>query len=366
MNARERVLRALRRIESAHPPFTWGFGPNESVTGQLTRAMERQGVDWRRLRRASEDVAWLNPTYCGPALPEGQAEYMAVWGIETRTVEANGVVYNDEIARNPLSGIDDPRAFEDYAWPSTSNYDYTSLGKVRAELDPQGVRAVRLTVGNPFEIYAWLVGYENALMHLIAEPALVEAGMMHICRFLKAHFAKQVSGFSGEADIAQVADDVGSQSGLLFSALHYRDVIQPFHRDLLGEVRTLLPDAVIAYHSDGAVFDLLPDLMGSGVQMLEAVQVECVGMAPERLADAFGDSLLFQGAIGVQTVLPHGTQEEVRYQCRRLIDTLGRGGGYLAAPSHAIQGGTPPENILAMLKEVLGEERYGQALAEAS
>ncbi len=52
-------------------------------------------------------------------------------------------------------------------------------------------------------------------------------------------------------------------------------------------------------------------------------------------------------------------------ECRRLVDVLGQGGGYIAAPSHAIQVGTPPENVLAMLKAVLGESDYQAALARA-
>jgi uroporphyrinogen decarboxylase len=33
---------------------------------------------------------------------------------------------------------------------------------------------------------------------------------------------------------------------------------------------------------------------------------------------------------------------------RRLIRVLGKGGGYILGPSHAIQAGTPPENVVAM------------------
>jgi uroporphyrinogen decarboxylase len=35
-------------------------------------------------------------------------------------------------------------------------------------------------------------------------------------------------------------------------------------------------------------------------------------------------------------------------EVKRLIDTLGKDGGYILGPSHAIQAGTPPENIVAM------------------
>ena len=42
---------------------------------------------------------------------------------------------------------------------------------------------------------------------------------------------------------------------------------------------------------------------------------------------------------------------------------LGREGGYIAAPSHAVQVGTPTANVLAMLRGVLGDTEYEQAVA---
>jgi len=36
-----------------------------------------------------------------------------------------------------------------------------------------------------------------------------------------------------------------------------------------------------------------------------------------------------------------------------LISTLGAGGGYILGPPHAIQAGTPPENIVAMIDTAL-------------
>lgn len=362
---RERVRASLSRVEQKHPPFTWGFGPNQGATKLLEKDFARQGIDFARLRWATEDVAWLHPRYAGKPLPEGQAEYMAIWGIETREADYGAGTYTDEIARNPLAGVEETAALEDYPWPRPEDFDYRHLNESRHQLDPEGERAVRLKGGNPFEIFTWMVGMEEAMMRLLSEPELVEAGLTHICRFFKEHLRRQVEAFAGEVDLVQIADDLGMQSGLLMSLNTYRSVIKPFHRDLCQHIQKLLPNAVIEYHSDGSVFDALPDLMDAGVQMLEAVQVECSKMEPERLAERFGDRLMFQGGISVQQVLPFKAPDEVRAFCRRLIGTLGRGGGYLAAPSHAIQAGTPAENVVAMLQEILGAERWEAALGEA-
>ncbi|MCL2285883.1 MAG: uroporphyrinogen decarboxylase family protein, partial [Firmicutes bacterium] len=63
-----------------------------------------------------------------------------------------------------------------------------------------------------------------------------------------------------------------------------------------------------------------------------------------------GNKLSFHGGISVQSTLPFGTPEDVEAEVKERICVLGQSGGYVLAPSHAIQAGTPPENIYAFLK----------------
>ena len=73
----------------------------------------------------------------------------------------------------------------------------------------------------------------------------------------------------------------------------------------------------------------------------------------------YGDRLSFCGGVSVQSTLPFGTPEDVEREVRYLIDTLGEGGGFILGPSHAIQAGTPPENVVAMLRAA---GRYDESL----
>jgi uroporphyrinogen decarboxylase len=71
-------------------------------------------------------------------------------------------------------------------------------------------------------------------------------------------------------------------------------------------------------------------------------------MDPALLKAGYGEALCFEGGISVQHTLPFGTPDEVRAEVRERVAVLGRGGGYILGPSHAIQAGTPPENIVAL------------------
>ena len=54
--------------------------------------------------------------------------------------------------------------------------------------------------------------------------------------------------------------------------------------------------------------------------------------------------------INTQRVLPFGTPDEVATETRRIIDILGKGGGYILNSVHNIQSEVPPENIVAMFE----------------
>jgi uroporphyrinogen decarboxylase len=50
--------------------------------------------------------------------------------------------------------------------------------------------------------------------------------------------------------------------------------------------------------------------------------------------------------------------EEVRRETARIIGIMAKGGGYIAAPTHAVPGDVPPENILAMLEVFQNQGRF--------
>lgn len=95
---------------------------------------------------------------------------------------------------------------------------------------------------------------------------------------------------------------------------------------------------------------VVPGLIDMGIDVLEALQFDAAGMDPVVLKRDFGDNLSFHGGISVQTTMPFGSPEAVRAEVEERVRVLGQGGGYILAPSHAIQAGTPLENVLALLE----------------
>jgi uroporphyrinogen decarboxylase len=66
----------------------------------------------------------------------------------------------------------------------------------------------------------------------------------------------------------------------------------------------------------------------------------------------FGDHLSFYGGMSVQGLLPHGAPEQIRAEARRLMEEIGRGGGFIIGPSHHMPGDIPVENMVAFIEAV--------------
>lgn len=363
MTPRERVLSAIHHKEPDRVPFSWGLGITPEMASEMESYCRGMGYGFADSRRETEDIYTISPDYVGPPLPKG-TDY---WGVRRAAVSYAGGVY-EEIEHYPLAAAQSPADLADYPWPTADWFDFASLSERVQAADPDRSRAHRAGIpisGNPLERYTWLTGLEQTLVNLLAHPDLVHYAMQRITDFFLDMMKRAVAVAGDSIDIFYFADDLGGQNSLLMSRETYREMIRPYHEQLMRRSKELLPASKAMFHTDGAVFEIIPDLIDAGVDILEAVQTDAVGMDSKRLKETFGDRLCFHGGIPVQSLLPNSTPDEVRERCRMLVRVFGRGGGYVAAPSHAVQYGTPVENVVAMLDTVLGEEDYAAAVSRA-
>ncbi len=354
MTPRDRVLTALAHESPDRTPFSWGFCCTGEMSRILTGWLADQGLDWPRLRREAEHIVRVSPDYVGPDVHRASPG-RDIWGIKVKASAYDGGEYS-EFCDFPLAGMTSPSQVAAYPWPRAEWFDAAALPARIEAANPGRERAVMLCpAGNPFEIYSWMTGLEEAMINLLVAPEVVHAALDRITTFFADRLAACLRTAGHLLELVFLADDVGGQTGPLMSSATYRGLLQPYHRRLTAVVDELAPHVRCVFHTDGSVHDLLGDLLDSGIDVVEAVQVDAAGMDPARLKAEFGARVSFHGAISVQQLLPHRDAGAVRRECRRLCEVLGADGGYVAAPSHAMQVGTPPENVLAMLEGVFGE-----------
>ena len=191
---------------------------------------------------------------------------------------------------------------------------------------------------------AWsLRGFDQLLMDLVDQPEWVEELLDRITE-IQVTLAKCFVALG--VDGGYFGDDYGAQRSLLFSPKLWRQMIKPRLALMFAVFRAAgLP---VILHSDGAIWPILPDLVGIGVNCLNPVQPEV--LEHTRLYREFGQHLSFYGGVSTQTVLPSGTAAEIRDATLACIRDLAPDGtGLIVGPSHRMQSDIPAESVTAML-----------------
>jgi uroporphyrinogen decarboxylase len=173
--------------------------------------------------------------------------------------------------------------------------------------------------------------------------------------------AQDLLGLDAAGDFIEVmkvsGEDLGMQGAPLYSPEVFRDLLLPplarRWAAVKGWVASHRLEAKLMLHSCGAIRDFIPALLESGIEVLDPVQPLAKGMDPEGLRAAFGGKLVFHGGIDIQRLLPRGSTEEVTRGTRLCLAGFKAGeGGFIAAPSHAVQADVPPSNLRAMAETV--------------
>lgn len=208
--------------------------------------------------------------------------------------------------------------------------------------------------GSLFEGTQFARGWMQWMQDLKRNLPFAAALVAKLARAARENLERYLDAVGEYVDVVGFGDDFGTQQGLQISPALYRSLIQPYHRELYGLVHARTR-ARVFLHSCGAVYDLIPDLIGAGVDILNPVQTSAAKMDPERLKREFGDRLVFWGGgCDVQRTLPRATPEEVAAEVRWRLSVFASGGGYVFAPIHDLQHDIPPENIVAMYDAALG------------
>jgi len=152
--------------------------------------------------------------------------------------------------------------------------------------------------------------------------------------------------------IAISGTDFGAQSGLLISPDCYREFYKSYHKVFNDWVHEHTNWKVF-FHTCGDIVPILDDLIEVGVDIINPVQFSAAEMDLEFLKNRYGDKLIFWGGgVDPQKTLPFGSPEEVAEETRHNVSIMSKGGGYVCAAVHNIQGPTPPENIIAFFRAI--------------
>lgn len=364
MTPRDRMLAALKHKEPDRVPNGFeGFNREafeifRQRTGK-TDFLEYFKADYRKpqpkgLKVLVRDTQTENP-YRDPEkiyakyhekLPENAR--ITEWGVGM--VPGSNVAFDHIIS--PLKHVSSLKEIEGYPLADLeADYHWDGFEEDNNRLQQSGYATVGWMEKTIFEI-AWAIrGFDEFMMDMLLNPSYAQC----LCDRITELRCIQAKKFAeAGVDIIQLGDDVGMQDRMIMSVDTWQKWLKPGMKKIIDEIRSVNPEVIIFYHSDGAIEPVIPELIDIGIQVLNPIQPEC--MDPIKLKKEFGKELSFWGTIGTQTTMPFGTAKEVRETVKERIETLGQGGGLILAPTHTIEEDVPWKNLIAFFDAL---EEYG-------
>jgi uroporphyrinogen decarboxylase len=304
-----------------------------------------------------DKIVWIFPEYTNPSdgtssgsqVGAQKSTSRTAWGVPLKTIHSGKAVYQ-EFGQAPLKNYNTAESLNDYPyWPDPDNFKY-DLAKQNALKVSQDY----VTMGpwiSFFEVYCQMRGLEQSLMDLMTEPDFANALLDKIEDCQTKMLKKYLEKLGENIDMVFISDDMGMQQSLLVAP----DIWEKYFKQRMTRWCSLIHSygKKVFYHSDGAVDELIPGLIETGIDILNPIQHVCKGMEMPELKKKFGQKVVFHGGVDNQSVLPFGTAKEVKAETKNCLETLGSDGkGYIVCSCHNIQAGTPVKNVLAMVETV--------------
>jgi len=351
---RERVFKALNHEEPDRVPLddawmsyirvdTWdaikkhlGFEDDEKVREYL-------GFDFRYLSMDPSQEFRKSAKFYYPFglfKPVKEGIFEDEWGVQYQ-ITSTGLHWR--YFHHPLANVDDP---DDYEFPpldAPGRFDNAEkvAKRFKDEYVLEGFLHQTL-----FE-WSWaLRGFNNFIRDLYLNEKFANK---LLDKMLKYRMETGKRYIEMGADIIQLGDDFGMQTGMIIPPHLWRKYFKPRMKVLIDDLKKSSRNSVyIFYHSDGNIKPIINELIEIGVQILNPIQPEC--MDPVEIKREFGDKIVLHGTISVQTLLPFGTVEDVKREVISRIVECGKNGGLIIAPTHAPQPPphTPIKNIITL------------------
>jgi uroporphyrinogen decarboxylase len=354
MKSRERVELSLNHECPDRCPFQAGFTPEfavrlrKDISKQNLRSINNYGSGnvYEIERAIGEDilitsVGWANSYYLDTK------PYTDEWGVGWKINPYDtpfGTGHYSEICNHPLA---DENAIGSYHPPDPNRPElYKEADKVIRNFKKE-YWIVGSTVTTIFETAWALRGLQQILVDMIQNPDLTNF-LFDIPYHYHLEVAKNLVRMG--VDMIYLGDDMGAQKQMMVSSRTWQKYFKSRMANIIAELKGINPNLKVAYHTDGNVEPIIPELIEIGLDVLNPIQP--ASMDPAKIKKRFGKHLYFWGTIDEQHTLPFGSPLDVANEVKIRLETVGQDGGLILAPTHAVQLDTPLENFWAMVNTI--------------
>jgi uroporphyrinogen decarboxylase len=269
-------------------------------------------------------------------------DWTDMWGVEWKITRSDMVPFPKG---NPLRDLD---KLEQYTFPDPDDLEFTERHKRFLSSVDRGKHLIFGSLTYFMFERAWaLMGMENFFKAIHTHPKEVKRLLHEIADFNIKVFERYLEiGVDG----VTFSEDLGHQYGLMISPKKFREFFVPEYRRIFEPL--LREDKIIDFHSCGCIQDIVEDLIGLGVTILNPVQARANDLMSIKRRCA--GRMALKGAIDSH-LLMLGPIEKIRAEVKRVIGILAPGGGYVIGPDQAMP--FPQENLNALWDVA---EKYGR------
>ena len=347
MTSRQRVLTAVSRQELDRVPFELPLTPFLEERLRAEHGVQNPddyfSVDMRFAKYYAEPEEVDHSPYTAQFPSDAQVD---CWGVGVRPV---GYFHFGQRI-HPMAGLTSVREVADYPLPARAPV-IEDVRRGVEDIQSRELAAVSSYESGTFEQANALMGMEDVLINMHVNPEMMRLFFGRISD-IKARIA--AAYVEAGVDVLWIGDDIGCQRGPILNPAMWREFLIPPLAKIIARARSVRPDIPVAYHSDGYIGFAAEGLREAGVDILQAIQPEANDLAELKARN--GDRLAFWGGMGSQSTMSHGRPEEVKAEVKRLMEAVGKGGGYICSPAHRLEPECPVENIYAFVEAI---EEYG-------
>jgi uroporphyrinogen decarboxylase len=292
-------------------------------------------------------LAWIGWTDETKVFYTPGEEFLDKWGVIRRVVGyktpfGNGT-YN-ELVGHPLSDFSNVSS---YRMPDPELPElYTGVdGLLKKYHDEYWIAGVAVTT--MYETAWALRGFEQMFIDFAENPEIID---ILFSMTMNYHLSIAKKLVTRGVDMIWIGDDVGGQDRMLISPATWRRFFREKMASFISTLKAINPDIMIAYHSDGNIMPIIPELIEIGIDILNPIQP--ASMNPAEVRKIAGKKLCLWGTVDEQFTLPFADTRGVKKEIAERITTAGREGGLILSPTHNIQLDTPISNYFAMIDAI--------------
>ena len=199
--------------------------------------------------------------------------------------------------------------------------------------------------------HSWMMGTENVLVAMIEEPEFIEDIFdTYLNHTIALYDRLWDAGY--HFDEMFWYDDMGYKGTTFFSPNMYRELLQPYHT---RAVKWAHDHGVYAQlHSCGDIMTLLPDIVATGVDALNPLEVKA-GMDVFEIKRKYGDRLTLHGGINA---VKWSDADAILAEIDEKVPVLKQNGGFIFSSDHSIPNAVSLDNMKRIVAEVKRVGRY--------